>query len=179
MSDVGECFDVLVIGVVLALRGLWWRRGLTLAMLVVAIVSTTAAALGPLYARAAAESTLHDQLTSSGSAAGLHFSTNNVEAYADIVAGIRNQIPADGGVRGYPRSIEGVYTPDKGRSVGVRVSAAADGVSGTAATHLTWRQGQCRHLVIISGHCPDGAGQALVSERTVSAGAYGFRLGRR
>lgn len=167
----------MVIGVVLALRGLWWRRGLTLAILVVAIVSTTAAALGPLYARAAAESTLHDQLTSSGSTAGLHFSTNNVEAYADIVDGIRNQIPADGRVRGYSRSIEGVYTPDKGRSVGVRVSAAADGVSGVAATHLAWRQSQCRHLVIISGHCPDGAGQALVSERTVSSGAYGFRLG--
>ncbi|MFY9913780.1 MAG: FtsX-like permease family protein [Nocardioidaceae bacterium] len=168
-----------MIGVVLALRGLWWRRGLTLAILAVAIVSTTAAALGPLYARAAAESTLHDQLTSSGSAAGLHFSTSNIEAYADVIAGIRSQIPVDGGVRGYPNSIEGVFTPDKGRSVGVKVSAAADGQSGAAATHLAWRQGQCRHLVIVSGHCPTGAGQALVSERTVSAGAYGFKLGGR
>ncbi|MEO6885169.1 MAG: FtsX-like permease family protein [Jatrophihabitantaceae bacterium] len=160
-------------GGVLTLRGLWWRRGLTLAMLAVAIVTTTAAALGPLYARAAAESTLHDQLTSSGSTPGLHFATDNVEAYSDIVDGVRSQIPADGSVRGYPSSIEGIYTPDKG----VGVTAASDGSSGGVTTHLAWRQGQCQHLVITSGHCPTEAGQALVSERTVSAGIYGFKLG--
>ena len=50
----------------LLLRGLWWRRGLTGAVLAVAVATTTTAALGPLYARAAAESTLQDHLTQAG-----------------------------------------------------------------------------------------------------------------
>jgi hypothetical protein len=58
------------------LPGLSWRRGLNLAVLAVALVTTTAAALGPLYARASTESTLNDHLTEAGAAIGLHLSAD-------------------------------------------------------------------------------------------------------
>ena len=47
----------------LLVRGLLWRRTLVLAVLAVAVVTMAVAALGPLYARAADESTLRDTLT--------------------------------------------------------------------------------------------------------------------
>ena len=47
----------------LALRGLRWRAGSSLAVLVVAVVAMAGAALGPLYARSAAESLVRDGLT--------------------------------------------------------------------------------------------------------------------
>ena len=57
----------------LLVRGLWWRRGLSGAVLAVGAVVMGAAVLGPLYARAAGESTLRDELTQAGPATGLEF----------------------------------------------------------------------------------------------------------
>ena len=46
----------------LVLKGIRWRRGIGLALLAVSLGSCGAAVLGPLYARAADDSTLRDQL---------------------------------------------------------------------------------------------------------------------
>ena len=91
----------------LVLPGLWWRRGLNLAVLSVAVVTTTAAALGPLYARASTESTLNDHLTEAGSTTGLHF-------YAYVDATIQRDIdrfestaPRPGAILGYDSASTG------------------------------------------------------------------------
>ena len=48
----------------LALRGIWWRRGISLLLLAVATFVIAAAAAGPVYLRAAQESLLQDELRS-------------------------------------------------------------------------------------------------------------------
>jgi putative ABC transport system permease protein len=153
----------------LTLRGLWWRRGLTAAVLAVATITTASAALGPLYARAAAESTLHDQLaTASVTTTGLHYSETTDVASSAGLQSVLDDGPAAGKIPGYPTRISGIYT-----------AASATGPAGLVNTGVLWRQGICAHLVITSGVCPARPGQALVSARTLTGGVYGWRLGVR
>jgi putative ABC transport system permease protein len=158
--------------VALALRGLWWRRGLTAAVLAVAVVTTTSAALGPLYARAAAESILQDHLTSAGYTTGLRYVAQVDVGAKGAYARLSAQVPKAGAINGYDTVIPGLYTAS-----GVGASPA-DG-SGEVATHLVWRQGACQHLVIVSGRCPTGPNEGLISQRTVDAKIYRWRLGTR
>ena len=155
----------------LVLRALWWRRGVTIAVLVVAVVTTTAAALGPLYGRAAGESILQDHLTQAGFSAGLHtraYLALSPAAYARAAAAV----PQPGSIRGYPRQVRGLYTHR-----GVNVLAAGSQVNVTSA--LAWRDGACAHLVVVKGHCPTGPGQVMVSQRAAGSAYYGLHTGVR
>ncbi len=156
----------------LFVRGLWWRRGLTVAVLAVATVTTGSAALGPLYARAAGESTLRDELSQAPPGdTGLHLQaapqgiglSDDVADFPKVAA----QAPAAGSIRGYPNRTEGMY---------ITSSGAAPSVSALK-TGLLWRQDACAHLVIVAGRCPTKAGEVLVSARTVQTAAYGWRVG--
>ena len=150
----------------LVLRGLWWRRGLTAAVIIVAAITTMSAALGPMYARAAGESTLRDQLSSAPvTATGLHYQISaDVTSKFDYQAAL-DDAPQPGKIVGYPARIPGILDP-----------IAATGPGGEVNTALLWRQGICAHLVVTSGVCPSKAGQILVSARTVAAGVYGWKL---
>jgi len=139
-------------------------------VLAVGAVVMGAAVLGPLYARAAGESTLRDELTQAGPATGLEFqdTPNGFELASPVSHFARAELmtPAPGAVRGYPTRIGSIFIQTSAQAAtgpGVRVS-------------MVWRAGACAHLLIVSGHCPDGAGQVLVSQRTVK-GYYGWRLG--
>src|SRR5206468_11893883 len=68
----------------LFLRGLLWRRGFTVAVLLVGTICSAVAAIGPIYARAASESTLTDELRAAGSRAGLSF--NFIGSAGDVRA---------------------------------------------------------------------------------------------
>ncbi len=131
-----------------------------------------AAVLGPLYARAAGESTLRDELTQAGPATGLEFQDVpygfELASSASHFTQAESMTLAPGAVRGYPTRIGSIY---------VQTSAYAGAGPGVRVGML-WRAGACAHLIIVSGHCPDGAGQVLVSQRTVD-GYYGWRLGGR
>ena len=154
----------------LLVRGLWWRKGLTLAVLAVAVATTTAAALGPLYARAAAESTLQDHLLQAGPSAGLALRQDlDIGQPVEYATALR-RIPRPGDIHAYNRMIPGLYTAS---GVGTTLSSGR----GAANTHLVWREGQCHHLVIVRGRCPSAPNEALVSQRTVDAGIYKWRLG--
>src|SRR5262252_7075089 len=148
----------------LLVRGLWWRRGLSGAVVM------GAAVLGPLYARAAGESTLRDELTQAGPATGLEFQDIpygfELAASVSHFARAESMTLAPGAVRGYPTRIGSIYIETSAHA------AAGPGVK----VGMVWRAGACAHLIIVSGHCPDGAGQVLVSQRTVK-GNYGWRLG--
>jgi putative ABC transport system permease protein len=155
----------------LLLRGLWWRRGLSASVFAVGAVVMGAAALGPLYARAAGESTLRDGLTQAGSATGLEFqdvphaleTTASVSRFGQAEA----QAPPPGAVRGYPTRIASIYVQTKAQS----------GTGPTVQTGILWRDDACSHLIIVAGHCPTGRGQALVAQRTVN-GNYSWQIGR-
>ena len=153
----------------LTLRGLWWRRGLACAVLIVATITTASAALGPLYARAAGESTLHDQLASAPvTATGLHYAETTDVTSSVGFQSVLDDGPTPGKIPGYPTRISGIYT-----------ATGATGPAGLVKTGVLWRQGICAHLVITSGVCPARPGEALVSARTVSAAVYGWRVGAR
>src|SRR6266480_6905340 len=130
------------VGLRLLLGGLWWRRGLALAVFGVAVVTTTAAAIGPLFARAAAESILQDHLQQAGTTAG-------ISQHLDLDIGepgsyehFRSMALRPGAIPGYDRVITGLYTPS-----GVATYQPHPPL-GAVGSYLVWRDGQCAHLVI-------------------------------
>ena len=157
----------------LLLQGLWWRRGFSASVLVVGALVIGAAVLGPLYARAAGESTLRDELTQAGSATGLEFqdmpSVLQLTAPISQFAQAQAKTPTPGAVHGYPTRIGSIY---------VQTFADARGVPPSVRVGMLWRDGACAHLIIVTGQCPSGPGQVLVSQRTVD-NDYGWRLGGR
>lgn len=153
------------------LRGLWWRRGLTAAVLAVAVVTTTAAALGPLYARAAAESILQDHLRQAGASAGLRLWEDLDVGDASAYRRALSSVPKPGAIHGYGQRVAGFYT-----SAGAGAALTSSG-TGRVRTHLVWLDGACQHLVIVSGQCPTAPNEALASQRTIAAGLYQWKLG--
>jgi putative ABC transport system permease protein len=153
----------------LVLRGLWWRRGFTAALLVVAVATTASAALGPLYARAAGESILQDHLRQAGSTAGLHVHAD-LNMSADQYASIANGVPRPGSVRGFGDPIAALYTF-------LGEGALVAGAQVNVTTALAWRAGACQHLFLVSGRCPSAPNEAIASQRTVDNSFYGFHLG--
>lgn len=144
----------------LLLRALWWRRGFTAAVLAVAVVTTSAAALGPLYARAVGESTLNDHLTQAGATTGLRLTATlglySPASYDQIL----DQAPKPGSIHGYDRVIAGLSAP---------VTAWTNEYQAQVQTTLAWRQGVCKYVVMVRGRCPDRAGDAMVSQRTAAS----------
>ncbi|HEX4057299.1 MAG TPA: FtsX-like permease family protein [Galbitalea sp.] len=157
----------------LALKGLYWRRWTSVAILLTAAVTTGAAALGPIYAMSASESTLRDELTLAPSQdSGLHYEqsyylTGKNGNILRIFARYQKDFPKAGSIKGYPRTIQTLYW---------ETGAAANPTPG-ALTGMVWRQGDCAHLNIVKGTCPTGPGQAIVSRRSVDSSPFGWKLG--
>ena len=147
----------------LVLRALWFRRGVSLAVLLVATITTAAASAGALYLRAGGESVLRDALTSAPvSTAGIDVS------YADLpqrdpMATLQREIAKAGVPFAHTRSI-----------LSLQNSLTVAGRLGPARTRLLWREGACEHLRITAGHCPSGPQDALVSNRMVRSTGYGI-----
>jgi putative ABC transport system permease protein len=156
----------------LLLRALWWRRGLSLATLLVAAITIGAGSLGPLYAHAAAESTLRDALSRPGSDAGLHYTFQvELDTEADLT-NAESRGPQPGSIKAYPNTIPAVVLNTQAATP-KQVAAGDDG----PRTQLVWRQDACAHFVLVRGRCPNKAGEAIVSERTLQGDYYGWRVG--
>lgn len=155
----------------LLLRALWWRRGLSVATLIVAVITIGAGSLGPLYGRAADESTLRDALIDSAGPASLHFTfTRDLQTEGDLDTAAALG-PKPGSIRGFPTLV--VAAEAKTRAA--LPTQVAAGNSGPRSKFV-WRQDICAHVRIVSGHCVSGAGQAIISERTAQGG-YGWKPG--
>src|SRR6476646_6695050 len=73
---------------------LWWRRGASIAVLAVALTAMLTAVVGPMYAGAAAESTLRQVLTDApANDAGLHVGTS-ADVTVDPLSPILRVLPA-------------------------------------------------------------------------------------
>ena len=156
----------------LLLRALWWRRGLSLATLLVAAITIGAGSLGPLYAHAAAESTLRDALSRPGSDAGLHYTFQvELDTEADLTDA-ESRGPQPGSIKAYPNTISAVVLNTQAATP-AQVAAGDNG----PRTQLVWRQDVCAHFVLVRGRCPNKAGEAIVSERTLQGDYYGWRVG--
>src|SRR4051812_25617217 len=158
----------------LLLRALWWRRGLSAATLLVAVITIAAGSLGPMFARAADESTLRDRLTESASDAALHFTfIRDLQTDGDLAAAAAGG-PQPGSIKAYPTTLVAAVLP-------VRASLPEQVAVGDVGpiSQLVWRTDACAHLVLTRGRCPSKPGEALASERTLAGAYYGWQVGTR
>jgi len=142
----------------LALRGIWARRGVSVAILLVAVTTIATAAAGPIWRRAAGESVLSDRLAQA--------------------KGVAVAVEA---------SLSGTVAAAPGRPLGTTVEqalAAAPAAPFAPALRsldnddgLAWREGACQHVRLIAGRCPQASGEIMVSRR--SAAAERWRVGGR
>lgn len=174
-------------GWTVALRGIRYRAGRSVAVLLLAGLATAAIAMAPIYTRAAQQSVLADQLAAAPiSATSLH-----VRAEPRPAAGaayessrLRNQITRllsrgelgqHVGVPTAGADVETIATAPAGSPTtnGPFSRAGTDGV----LARLSYRDGVCAHLHLVAGGCPAHPGEVLISER--SAAEYGVSLGDR
>ncbi|HET8684151.1 MAG TPA: FtsX-like permease family protein, partial [Micromonosporaceae bacterium] len=157
------------------LRGIRYRAGRSLVVLVLATVATTAAVLAPAYGRAARQSVLTD---------GLAAAPANGTSVAVGADGTASGAPAAHGSTGDARAAVGAALdrhPVLRRLLGPPVAGvdteAVLGGREPLATRLAYRDGACEHLTVVAGACPVDTGEVLVSERT--AAAQGIEVGQR
>ncbi|GAA3552880.1 hypothetical protein GCM10022197_04920 [Microlunatus spumicola] len=145
----------------LVLQGLWFRRWVSLAVLVVASLVVGAAATGPLFLRAASESVLRDTLGQS---------TTSGRGVSDSYQGPRT----DGPVQRVTTQEETKLAerPVLARLLGSPVAALETTVSigppGPLAERvlLAWRDGACDHVRMVTGTCARQPGEVMVSAST-------------
>jgi putative ABC transport system permease protein len=161
-------------GWTVVLRGIRYRSGRSLMVLLLASIATAATILAPAYARAAQQSVLSDRLADAPvNATGLHLSTDplagdgpesTVEAKL-AVQQLLNQDPTLRRLLGTP-----VGSADQ-QVTTVPAGAAAEPVQ----VRLAYRDNICAHVTMTKGECTDEAGGVMVSER--SAAAEGLTMG--
>lgn len=142
-------------GLLAALRGLLHRAGISLNILLVAVVAVAAVTIGPAYYAAAQSSVVQDTVgQASAPGRGLEVSQSGP---VDAVAGVAQQ--AQGLLAPY---LGGV--PTLTRLFGPPVMAAETTVqAGGQTVPLAYRSGVCAHLRFTSGHCPTAAREVAVS----------------
>ena len=149
------------------LAGLWSRRGLNAAALLVTVVALTGAVLGPMYGRASGEHLVDSRMLAEPHyATGLSISLpatedasmGGLESYepvppADLVDEASAVMSADG--------VERFWGPERrwlrDTGYGLRYRERLFMVP------LYWREGMC-DLARVSGRCPAAAGEVLVQE---------------
>jgi len=140
----------------LAVRALWFRKGVSLAVLLVATVTTAAAAAGPLYLRAGGESVLRDALTAPAQdATGLDAVVTGGDR-TGVIDALTRAVAATGVPQAYPRQI---------RSLQTKLEIHGPPGRNDSQTRLMWREGACAHLRLVTGHCPAGPREVLLSVR--------------
>ncbi|WP_157099776.1 FtsX-like permease family protein [Microbispora sp. ATCC PTA-5024] len=132
------------------LRGLWRRRWLSLALLVVAAVTVASASLGPLYAQAARTAVLRNALDGvPPDQRGWRVTTVHDDA-ADLA-----------------RAVSAPYL----RPPVLGAELLSPDPRGDRTYPLMWQDGQCGHVTLIRGRCPRSAMEIMVTR------ASGFRIG--
>jgi hypothetical protein len=157
------------------LRGLGYRAGRSAVVGLLATLAVAAAVLVPGYTRAAQQSVLTDRLAAAPAAAtGLTVAAAGTAATAPAahqpVAAAQQAV--ERALVGHPE-LAGVLAPAVG---GTHTEAVVTGGSEPVSARLAYRDGVCDQLAV-TGDCPAGPGQVLVSART--AEAYQIGLGDR
>jgi len=153
----------------LALRGIWARRGVSVAILLVAVTTIASAASGPVWRRAAAESVLSDHLAQAKGvdvAVEASLSGTVASAPARPLGATVAQALAAAPATPFAPALRSLDNDD----------GLADGSPPTRA-RLAWREGVCQHVRLVAGRCPQASGEIMVSRR--SAAAERWRVGGR
>ena len=163
----------------LALRAIWWRKGLSLTMLLVATCAITASVVGPMYGRSAEESLLRDRLQEAQlSQTGLALDQNNRQVAplpSNAVGPVA--LPPDVMLKAVTTASQDPrlqpYFPHARVVLRTQPEIAIAGGRGqrrvAAITRVLWHQDQCAGgVTFAAGSCP-GPKQAAISE---AAAAY-------
>ncbi len=154
----------------LVLRGMWFRRGVSLAVLVIASLVVGAAVTGPLFLRSAGESVLRDTLSQAlpiGRIVTDHMNgTVRTRRLEEVVR------RSDHRLRTVPTLNRLLVSPVE--SLQVRTIAGTPGTTGNPAP-LVYRAGVCSHVQIVKGRCATRANSVIVSAS--AAASQRWRVG--
>jgi len=153
------------------LRGLWFRRWVSLAVLVVAALVVGAAVTGPLFLRAAQESVLRDTLAQT---------TTSGHGVSDVDTGPLSDAPVDRVLAKDSAKVSARPVLDRllGPAVAALETGVLAGTPGTTAESVTlaWRDGVCAHVRMATGTCPEQPGGVMASAST--AAIEGWQAGQ-
>ncbi|MBO3748329.1 hypothetical protein J5X84_19825 [Streptosporangiaceae bacterium NEAU-GS5] len=130
--------------------GLWLRRWLSLAVLVVSAVTVAAAAVGPVYLGTARTAVVRDALEDAPPDHRGWRITSVVEDAADLARQV---------------SAPFLTAPILGAEM------LSPDLKATRTYPLMWQDGQCEHVVLVKGRCPAAAAEIMVTR------ASGFKIG--
>ena len=148
---------VLVNALRRALRALWWRRGLSAAVLGTASVVIAVAVAGPMYNRAAKESILQDTLRRAPSIdSGLEF-TDRGASVGTLQANFSQALATTSLPPIYGAPIAAVEEPFNG------LVGDAPGGGTPVAGRLVWREGAFGHVQIQHGRAPRASAEVIAS----------------
>ncbi|MEV6525283.1 hypothetical protein AB0M43_25345 [Longispora sp. NPDC051575] len=153
------------------LRGIRYRWGRSLAVLLLATVAVTAAVLAPAYARAAQQSVLLDGLTNAPPTATGLLVAAATPADAAAAPTTGTKLAIGNALLRYPTLKAAFGVP----VASVEAESLFGDPSDALAARLAYRDGVCEHLVV-TGACPATEGQVLVSDR--SAKDNGLAVGQ-
>jgi hypothetical protein len=152
----------------LVLRALRWRAALSITVWICAVVVCAGAALGPVFALAAAESGLQDVLHDAGARTGLRLQGTAAGSPQVTVADAERRLAA-------AEQLPAIaHRPDRIGSLFLAGTASAG--PGLMHTRMVWRQNACDLVRLDAGRCPTAPGEAMVSARSAAL-PYGWKPG--
>lgn len=153
----------------IALRGIWGRRGVTATILVVAVVATAAAVVGPVYFDAAGTSILQDTVRnapSSGQIIDVYRQGNlTPTGRSALTANVEQIVGSSPAASSFSPAI-----------TAVEFAGHLTDQPSTVTTTLAARDGFCAQLTITSGRCPTSSGEVIAS--AALAKRSGYHLGQ-
>jgi putative ABC transport system permease protein len=164
-----------VAGWTVVLRGIRYRSGRSLMVLLLAGIATAATVLAPAYSRAAQQSVLSDGLrTAPANATSLHVRSDPLAGEAPALESTTEaKLELDHMLK--PRHLNALLEPP---IAGADTETVATAPNGTAVlARLAYRDGVCGHLSVKTGDCTRDGGTVMVSER--SAAEYGITVGQK
>jgi putative ABC transport system permease protein len=160
-----------------ALRGIRYRPGRSLIVLLLAAVATAATVIAPAYSRAAQQSVLTDRLASAPTGATtLLVRSDPAEAGAPVLESTTEaKLELRLLLSRRTALTEHLQVPVGGADVSTL--ASAEGGGEPVAARLSYRDRVCDHVTVVAGQCAGEAGTVMLSER--SARDHNVTVGQR
>ena len=137
---------------------MWFRRGLSLAVLVLASLVVGGAVTGPLFLRSAGESVLRDTLDQALPVGRIMSDQFYGTVHLQPLALVERVSAAR--LKRFP-TLTRVLDPPVS-SLELRAIAGSPGITGDSAP-LVYREGVCAHVHLVEGQCPVKPGSVMVS----------------
>jgi len=171
-------------GAALLARGIWWRRWASLILVLCAAITVAGAAAGPLWGRASQASLLERSLQEARVSDRAWTATGTTDAYDGLVFPRPPPSQLYGDVRSesrLPPELNALFDQPTERvevarrlqvkPIDVEPADAEDEVPALVRTplgRLVAREGVCEQVELLSGDCPRGRSELLLSNRSAA-----------